>query len=270
MQTQSSRPEPRPGRGLRELPTPAGGRKAGEGRGPLGRPRAEPGRRTRGPLGPGCGGDSLSLRGNGTAAPGRTATPVSAGPCWPLPQVWTGQLATRTHSAPLGGALLSRAAQPLTKEGDDALTSAQKTGHGAGTRPGAPCGWRSGAAPGLCAGPAGTHKGAGFPRWLSKAMSGSSCSPRPSPPLWTQPTPRGPVPGAGRWQGQGARHPLPGPWARRLSACPPSRARAARPTCYFEAEGAARRHACHREPGWGRRAEPSELMSIFCIKYFDN
>lgn len=35
--------------------------------------------------------------------------------------------------------------------------------------------------------------------------------------------------------------------------------------------GAQRRGAqCHWEPGGGRRAEPSELMSIFCIKYFDN
>ena len=35
--------------------------------------------------------------------------------------------------------------------------------------------------------------------------------------------------------------------------------------CYFR-QGT----RCRREPGGGRRAEPSKLMSIFCIKYFDN
>lgn len=35
--------------------------------------------------------------------------------------------------------------------------------------------------------------------------------------------------------------------------------------CYFR-----RGTRCRRELGGGRRAEPSKLMSIFCIKYFDN
>lgn len=102
-----------------------------------------------------------------------------------------------------------------------------------------------------------THKGTGAPTMAQPRHAPAPAAPQGRP--WSQgPSAQGRV-----LAGPGAAHP-PSAW------CPPGRARAGPSTSSSEARGAARRRSVSPGAGGGRRAEPSALMSIFCIKYFDN
>lgn len=118
------------------------------------------------------------------------------------------------------------------------------------------------------------HTGAGVPGTAQPSSGPALAAPQGCPWPWRRPLGAArpcaaPVPSAA---------PCPGPWP----APHPSSGQAAGPRVRLAEHGLGsppaifRRGAqhrgaqCHQEPGGGRRAEPSELMSIFCIKYFDN
>lgn len=121
-------------------------------------------------------------------------------------------------------------------------------------------------------GPAATHTGAGVPGTAQPSSGPAPAAPRGCPWPWRWPPGAAwpcaaPAASTASWQGPVAR-PMPRLWAGGWPACPPGRARAGRPTCYFETRGTAPRRSMSPGAGWGEEGRTFRTNVNFLHQIF--